>query len=418
METKTIRNNAYILNMIKTEKFKTIRIQLSFGNELSFDSVSKRSLIPYLLKAVSKKYDTRESMSAYLENMYAARFNVGVSKIAKSHFINFDFSFINDQYTFGKESLYKISLEFLKEILNNPFFNEETFEEEKRLMREYFSGIYTNKLKYAFKEMQNNMFKDEIYRISPLGDSKSLEKVTLDECINEYNNMLKNDLITMNVVGDIEFDEIEKGIKNICVFTPREIDLVLIDKDKVENHKLNEIVEKISVKQAKLVMGYRLDVLYRDKNYYDAIIFNTLFGGSSEGLLFKEIRENMGLVYFISSSYDPYKGVLFVTSGINSSDYNKVIDTIDSIVNKIINQEYSLDLIETAKIIQINGLIESLDSNLGLASRINRDSLFKEEYNPKKLIENLNLVTKDGISEVAKKLKKDTFFLLRDDKDE
>lgn len=418
METKTLRNNKFTLNMVKTEKFKTVRIQLSFGNNLSSKNISNRSLIPYLLKAVSKKYDTRESMSAYLENMYAARLNAGVSKIAKSHFVNFDFSFINDQYTLENESLFTMALDFIKEILFNPYFNEVTFEEEKRLLREYFSGIYANKLKYAFKKMQNSMFKDEVYRINALGESETLEKASLKDCVTEYKSMLKNDLITINVVGDINFDLVEKEINEIFPFTSREFILELIDKDIKEFTKENVIIEKIDVKQAKLVIGYRLDVRYLDNNYYDAIIFNTLFGGSSEGLLFKEIREIQGLVYFINSSYDPYKGVMFITSGINSSDYDKVIEAIDTMLNKIINQDYSNDLIKTAKTIQINGLIESLDSNLGLASRINRDSLFNEEYNPEKLIEKLNLVTKDGVSEVAKKLRKDTFFLLRDDKDE
>ena len=87
MDTRIIYGNSYTLNMVKTDKFKTNRIQISFGNNLDEDTISKRSLIPYLLKAVSKKYNSREIMSAYLENMYAARFNAGVSKIAKSHFI-------------------------------------------------------------------------------------------------------------------------------------------------------------------------------------------------------------------------------------------------------------------------------------------------------------------------------------------
>ena len=418
MNTKTLKDNKYTLNMVKTDKFKTVRIQLSFGNDLSMETISKRSMIPYLLRAVSKTYDTRESMSSHLENMYAAHFNVGVSKVAKSHFISFDFSVINDQYSLEEDSLFDKSLEFLNEILFNPFFNEKTFLEEKRLLKEYFSGIYTNKLKYAFREMQNIMFKDEIYRINALGDKDILEEVTLEQCISGYHDMLSNDLITINVVGDIDFDFVENAIKKTFNFNERSNNLVLIDNELVDVDNVKEVFNRIDVNQAKLIIGYRLDSLYQSDDYFDAIIFNTIFGGSSEGLLFREIRENLGLVYFIGTSYDPYKGVIFLTAGIKKSDYQKVLSTVDLMLEKIISQDYDDSLLDILKSVQVNNLIESLDSSVGLSSRINRDSLFNNEFNPNKILENLKSVTKDGISNVAKKLKKDTIYLLRDDKDE
>ena len=418
METKTIYGKHYTLNMVKITKFKTNRIQLSFGNHLFENTISKRSLVPYLLKAVSKKYHSREIMSAYIENMYAAHFNVGVSKIAKSHFINFDLSIINDQYTLNNEHLFDKALSFLKEILFNPFFNEKTFEEEKRLLKEYFKGIYSNKLKYAIKEMYEIMFKDEVYRINALGIEKKLDNIQLNDCINAYNEMMKNDLITISVIGDINFDEVENKITKHFPFKEREFTPILIDTSTKQLTEVTEVTHKIDITQAKLVLGYRLNIYYQTDLYYAGIIFNTLFGGSSESMLFKEIRDHQGLVYFINSSYDPYKGVLFIVSGINKKDYNIVNKTIDNIVTKIINKEYSDNDLKIAKTILINALIESLDSNQGIITRITRDSLFHNSFNPSKLINKINSVTKDDVSSVAKILRKDTIFLLRDELDD
>jgi len=418
METKTIYSNRYTLNLVKTQKFKTNKVHVSFGNELLEKTVSKRSLVPYLLKAVSKKYNSRRKMSAYLENLYAAHFNVGVSKMAKSHFISFDLSFINDQYTLNNELLFDEALSFFNEILFNPFFDNKIFLEEFRLMKEYFKGIYANKLKYAVKEARNVMFKDEIYRLNALGEESLLEKVTLEDCISEYNHMITHDKVTITVVGDIEFEKIEKTIYGYFPFEERLFTPVLIDKTGKEISSVNEIIKKINVKQAKLVIGYRLNAFYHTDNHLGAVIFNTLFGGSGESLLFKEVRDKLGLVYFISSSYDPYKSVLFIVSGINSSDYKVVLDTIDQILDKIIKQEYSDDYLETIKTMQINGFIESFDSSSGLAARIGRDSLFHDKLNPEKTIKNLKSVTKEDITKIAKTLKQDTIYLLRDDKDE
>lgn len=418
METKIIYGNKYTLNMVKTSKFKTNRVQLSFGNDLSEETISKRTLVPYLLKAVSNKYNSREKMSAYLENMYAAHFNVGVSKLAKTHFINFDFSFINDQYTLDNELLFEKALSFFKEIIFNPYFNEKTFEEEFRLMKEYFQGIYTNKLKYAVNELNKAMFKDEIYRLNALGNIELHNKISLDDCISAYHDMIDNDIIMINVIGDIDFKKVESSISKHFSFKERKFTPVLIDKTTKDFTNPLEIIKMIDVKQAKLVIGYRLDAFYDTDNYIKAIVFNTLFGGTGESMLFKEIRDNLGLVYFINSSYDPFKSIMFVISGINKQDYEKVLTTIDEILVKIINQDYSDNTLKIAKTIQLNGLIESLDSNTSIAARIKINSLFNTSFDIESLIKKLNSVTKDDISLIAKSMRKDTIYLLRDDKDE
>ncbi len=418
METKIIYGSNYTLNMVKTTKFKTNKVQISFKNLLSEETVAKRAVLPYLLKAVSKKYHSREKMAAYLENMYAASFNVSVSKIAKTHGINFDFTFINDQYTLNDEKLFDEALLFIKEVLFNPLFDEAIFLEELRLLDEYFSGLYANKLKYAINRLNNIMFKDDVYRLSPFGERMLLTDLTLNDCITEYESMLKNDMITITVVGDIDFNDVEAAIKTHFKFNNRTLNLPLIDPFTKPSLKVNKVIETLDVKQAKLVIGYQLNVLYDTDDYLKVIIFNTLFGGSGESLLFKEIRDKQGLVYFINSSYDPYKGVLFVVSGIAKKDYQNVLATIDEIIIKIINQDYSDELLEISKTLQINGLIESLDSISSLAARINRNSLFNKPFNPQKLGEDIAKITKDDLTFIAKKMVQDTVFLLKDDNDE
>ncbi|MBN2604954.1 MAG: hypothetical protein JXR62_03935, partial [Bacilli bacterium] len=133
MENRVLHNNKYHLNMVKTSKFKTTRMQISFAGDFREETVTKRSLLPYLLNSISEKYPTRESMSIYLEDMYAANFNVGVSKIGLTHFLSFDLSFINDDFTFENESLFERALLFLHEILFHPKFDQQILEEEIRL---------------------------------------------------------------------------------------------------------------------------------------------------------------------------------------------------------------------------------------------------------------------------------------------
>ncbi len=418
MDTKIIRNTNYTLNLITTKKFKTTRIQVSFANVLDTDTVTKRSLLPYLMHAVSKKHDSREKMSKYLENMYAANFNVGVSRIGKTHFISFELSIINDNFTFNNELLFNKSLNFLNDVIFNPYFNKQIFKEESRLLKEYYDSIYSNKMKYAIKEMRHIMFENEIYKIDPLGNKEALNKMDFNDLESIYNNMIMNDLITISIIGDINFDEVENTVKNTFNFNDRLFIPELLDNETKSISEVTKIEKVIDVNQAKLVVGYRNETHYLSEDYYKTLVFNVLFGASSESMLFKEIREEKGMVYFINSSYDPYKGVMFISAGINAKDLDDVLNTTKGIINNIIEMNYSDELITTAKTIINNRLIESLDSNAGLLSRMFRNSLFNLEFDIEGIIKEILNVSKQDISNMAKNLKLDTIYLLRGDKDE
>ncbi|MFK5883809.1 MAG: pitrilysin family protein [Candidatus Izemoplasma sp.] len=417
MNIKRIKAESYNLSMVHTKKFKTTRIQINFLAEMNH-SITARGLLPYILRAISEDYPTREALSIHLEDMYAAQTGGSVSKIGKSHIITFDLSIIDDQYTSNNESLLKKGMEFLSNIIFRPLFDETIFKEEARLIEEYFEGIYADKLKYAMHQMMKNMFKDELYRVSALGSIEELKKITLEDVKREYQAMISTNQVYITVVGNIDFAKTEDLINSVYKFNQSYLSLTLRDTDQPQIQNFNEIIEESDVNQSKLIIGYRTNTYYKDADYYPALIFNAIFGGTSESLLFNKIREEMGKVYFISTSYDPDKGVLFIYSGISSKDYEEVATAIDKILTDIINQDYSDKLLETIKTVYKNNVISSLDSTYSLIGRYFRTNLFDIDFNQEDVINKLLSVTKEEISLVAKKLTKDTVFLLKDDNHE
>ena len=158
---KTIKTPSYTLNMMKTDKFKSTRIHISFGAEFNEKTVTTRALIPYLMKAITQKYPSRSDLILYLESLYSAYFTGSVERIGTSHLVFFDLSIINNHYTLDQENLLEETFAFLHEVLYNPLFNEATFLEEKRLLIEYFESIYSNKFSYAVKLLNDTMFENE-----------------------------------------------------------------------------------------------------------------------------------------------------------------------------------------------------------------------------------------------------------------
>lgn len=418
MENRVLHNEKYHLNMVKTSKFKTTRMQISFAGDFKEETVTKRSLLPYLLNSISEKYPSREEMSIHLEEMYAANLNVGVSKMGKTHFLSFDLSFINDDFTFGNEPLFERALHFLHDILFFPKFDQQTFQEEVRLLKEFYEASYANKMKYTAQKHRDIMFSNELYRVNPLGNVEALVKINLEEMKDVHQAMIQNDLVIFTIVGDIDFDQTEALIEEIFPFTGKEYLPVLLDTQEKEIAHVQEVFEAIDVNQAKVIVGYRGLPRYLDDDYYPAIVFNNLFGSNSESMLFKEIREEKGLVYFIGSGYDPYKGVLFVSSGINGDDYQDVMTTIDAVLEKIIQKDITQEELEISKNIIINNLIESLDSAYAIMTRFQRNCLFGIDFNIEKMIESIQKVTIPEVAAIAQNLKKDTTYCLRGDKND
>lgn len=418
MKNKVIRNDSYHLNMVSTKKFKTTRIQISFAGPFREDTVTSRSLLPYLLSAVSEKFPTRESMTVYLEDMYAANLNVGVSKIGLTHFLSFDLSFIDDDYTFENEPLFESSLHFLHEIIFYPKFDQQIFIEESRLLKEFYDASYANKMKYTIKKHHETMFKDEKYRVNALGNIDSLSKLTISDLQKTYLKMINEDLVIITIVGDIDFDKTQKLVKDIFEFNGNAYLPILLDTQTKFVEEVTTVCETIDVNQAKLVIGYRNVPFYLADDYFETLLFNNIFGASSESMLFQEIREEKGLVYFINSSYDPYKGVMFVMSGINQDDFDDVNKTVDEVLEKIIKGDFAEELLSVAKTIIINRLIESLDNGHAILTRFHRNSLFGLEFDIEDMIGQIKHVSKNDISEVAAKLVKDTVYLLRGEANE
>ncbi len=418
MKTYQYQEVGYQLHVFPTTKFKSTRIHLSFTNDLNKDTVTPRALVPYLMKAISKEYPERKILNKALEELYAAQFSVGVSKIGNAHLVSFDLNIIDNDYTLSHENIFQDGINFLQSILFKPLFKQTIFEEEKRLLEEYYMSTYANKLRYTIKNLYLTMFQNEQYQIQALGDEESLATTTLQSCQDAYQDMIQKDLITISVVGNVDPESVNETFKKSFPFqqrsfTPQFLDTQVVT---VQDQKMKTIVQEVS--QAKLVQGYRFPVLYLDPLYYPAIVFNTLFGASSESILFNTMREELGLVYFISSNYDYFKGVLFVYSGINQSDYETVSKTIKQIIKDIQTGNFEESYLSVAKTNIINGMIESLDSDYSLASRLQRSVLFDKPIDINESIAKINAVTMEQIAQVASLLQIDTTCLLRSDQDE
>ena len=417
MEVRQFDDLGYSLTTIKTDKFKTNLISVSFQSEINRKTVTERSLLPYVLRSATEKYPSKKEINAYLESLYGASLSTTVEKRGKTHNVKFYLSLANEKFLGNREPLLEEGVELLKEVILNPLmvngaFKEQVVEVEKRLLKEYIESIYDDKVSYALQKLVENMCKGEVFSTNSIGYVEDLSRINGQTLMSTYQQMLSDNQISITVVGDIEHEKVYEIFKNHFDFQHRSINLTVIDSEDKEISETQVIKEEQDISQGKLNIGYRTHTRIGDEDYLPLLVFNGMFGGYAHSKLFINVREKASLCYYCASRLDNYKGVMYVYSGIESENYEKAVKIIDEQLKDMMAGNFTEKEVELAKKSLINSKLESMDQASGMMAHEALNKLLKDPLTVEEWIKQVNSVTAEQVVSVAKKIKEDTIFFL------
>lgn len=415
MKIKETKFSGMKVFFIPTTKFKGITVSVRLNRKNFEKEIEKRSLLPFLLHSGSEKYPLRKLLARHLKEINATDFFINSSRIGLINSINIsltlphhDFIKLNDIY----ENCFAALNQFIfhPNVSDNKF-SDEILNENKRLLIEKIEATYNNKTKYSMQRLYEIMYQGEI----PFLTKESIEKIkniTGEGMYDYWQDVIKNDSVEVYVIGDVLETEFIKLIKKYLPFKNNLKELEGIYKNKKKIEKVKEISETQNVSQAKLNIGYRSNVNIDDEEFFAMNVFNAIFGGIPNSVLFTNIREKKSYCYSIYSKYDALVGNLIVHTGIDPDKKDKVIEVVDEELEKIINGDFSSELLEQAKLAIINSLKSSLDTYQGPINYYFRWSVAHKFINPDEYIKKINDVTFENVRGVAKKLIKDSVFFL------
>jgi predicted Zn-dependent peptidase len=174
----------------------------------------------------------------------------------------------------------------------------------------------------------------------------------------------------------------------------------------------NTVVENQSVQQAKLHLGYRTDITYRDDDYFALQVFNGIYGGFPSSKLFLNVREKNSLAYYAASRFESHKGLLLVFSGIAPEDYEQAREIIELQMDAMKKGEFANNEIDETKGLIVNQLLETMDNQQGIIELLYQQVIAGKALPPEQLITGIKQVTKQQIVDVANKMELDTVYLL------
>ena len=353
------------LHTIKTEKFKTNLIAVMLTTKLDKENVTKNALIPAVLRRGTASLNTLEEINKKLEDMYGASLDCGLDKTGDNQVLKFYIESVNDEFLpQNNENMLKKSLESIFELVFNPYlennyFKKEYAEQEKENLKQIIEGKIDNKARYALDRCIEEMYKNEpfgLYKYGYVEDLNNIDEKNLYEYYFELINKCKIDIFVSGILDD-QVEEIIKNNKNINKLKERIPEFIMPEmKPKIAENE-NSVQESMEVTQGKLIIGLDLDINNEDLRY-DAMIYNSILGGSANSKLFQNVREKASLAYTASSSYYRFKNNIFINCGIEIGNYDKALEIIKQQIEDMKKGDFTEEEVENAK----QGIIAAIKS--------------------------------------------------------
>ena len=409
------------LNLIPEEKFKSNLVSIYIQRILDRDEVTMNALLPSIIKSGSEKYPSAREMSYHQDDLYGVSIGADSSKRGESQVITFKIISTDEEYL--DEQIFKKVVKYLDEVVNHPLvidggFKEEYVAIEKENLKNRIESIINDKGRYAVERAREEMFKNEKYGISDLGYLEDIDKITAKGLYEHYVNIMKTSPIDIVVEGNFDEDEIVEIISNGFDFhreniieIPRADFIKKVDEIKV-------IKEEMDITQGKLVMGYRCNVDYKDEfKYYSLFVGSNVLGGGPHSKLFVNVREKESLCYYIYSSLEKYKTSMFISSGIESENYDKTVELIGEQLKSLKEGKISDEELLNSKSAIISSLKTIKDSLGGSSDFYFSQSMGGTNTTVEKIIEMIEKVTVSDIVETFKNIELDTIYFLSNNKE-
>ena len=419
MKYTKIKNSCYNIHVIKTDKFKTITIQVNFKREVVKEEITARNMIVNMLCESNSIYKTQRELEIATEELYNLYYNSTNYMSGKYNVMALEFTFLNEKYT--EKGMLNKSIDFIHNIIFKPNVKDDEFDLDSynisyNVLKDKIGSIKENPNYYARVRMLEELENNSYISYRSVGYMEDLDNLDNKKLYDYYKSILDSDIVDIFVIGDVNANQIEKAIneKFKDINKSRESSDSHFITPKKYRKIIKKVKEKQHINQSKLLIGCKIDNMTDFELRYVLNVYSFILGGSPDSKLFKNVREKHSLCYHISSTAHPIYSLLTINAGINKKDYKKTLRLIKKEIKNMKNGKFSNDDIIKAKITYINSLKELEDnpsSILGLYSGI--EYLNSDTIDDRLL--KINKVTLNDVKTLATKIHMDTVYLLEGD---
>jgi len=365
-----------------------------------------------VLVATGSKYETKEinGISHFLEHMLfkGTKQRPSATKVAEmlDRVGGIYNAFTSEEYTgfFAKvdSSYFELALDWVSDIYLNSLLSKKEIQKEKNVIIEEINMLYDNPMRYVGILWPRLLYGDQPAGWDITGTKETVagisQKKLKDYIKTQY--VAKNTLVC--VAGKIKesnvISKIKKYFAGIRIGQAKEKPSVL---EKQTQPQL--LLETRKTDQTHLCLGVRSYNFFHPQ-YYTVELLGLILGGMMSSRLFIEIREKLGIAYYVSTSVsaDTDTGFLVTQAGIDNKKVDLGISTILKEYKRISQKEISRVELKKAKDYFKGKLILFLEGSDAQASFYGfQEILEKRILTPQQIFKKIDKISENDILKVA-----------------
>ena len=241
------------------------------------------------------------------------------------------------------------AFEMLRLAINEPRLDTEAVERMRARILAGARGNLTDPGTLAGRAWSEAVFGDHPYARPVAGTVDSIPEITIDDLEAFHGRVLARDNLVVAVVGAIEAEELATRLDKVFGALPESADLAPVSEPDLPEAFQSHI--SIDVPQTIIQYG-RPGILRDDPDFIPAFIANHILGGGSfTSRLYREVREERGLVYSVYSALFPldHAGLVIGNAATGAARAGQTVDVVREVIARFAEEGPTDAEIEAAK---------------------------------------------------------------------
>ena len=342
-----------------------------------------------LFKGTKKRVSTLE-ISQELDSI-GADYNAFTSKEKTGFYIK------------AESTNFELIADMLSDMLTNSIFDPAEVERERGTILEEINMYEDNPMSKIGDFFEEDLFGENTsLGQHVIGTKEIIKSIKQKDLINYWSKHYNKNNIIISIAGNFKKEKVLKILEEKFSQVNSGKRNTIIKKAKLASApKLSAHHKKTS--QAHLVLGFE-GLNYNSKDRYALGILSIILGGNMSSRLFIQVRERLGLCYFIRASAEAMEdtGIFSIQAGLDLKKIDKALAAISIELKDIKTNQVSKEELNKAKQYIKGKMALSQEDSLDIASFYAEQSMLKEKIStPDEIFKKIEKVSIKDIQCVA-----------------
>ena len=405
------------LRCFPERRFKRGFLSLQFIRPMCREENALNGLLPSVLLRGTRQCPDIRAVTARLDDLYGGAVGGSVRRIGDYQAVGLSAGFIDDRFAMTGDRVLEPMLEFCSQLVLDPaledsLFRRDVVETEKKNLVATIEASLNNKRQYAVLQLLKLMCREDTTGIPRLGEPEQVEAITPEALTCHYRKLLETSPMEIFYVGGAGPEQVAQVLRKTLSCLDRKPE-ALPPQGPFRDGGNQWKQEEMPVNQGRLCLGFVTPITLRDDRVGAMKVCNGVLGGSMISKLFMVIREQLSLCYDIDSEYSGTKGILTVTAGVDSGNFDlvreKVLEQLEACKAGRITEKELL----AAKERHISALKRVYDSGSGMEGYYMGTLLSGLNQTPEEAIARIQEVTAEQVAQAAATLRLHTEYYLK-----